>query len=305
MFENPRPTWRPLEPAVARRDCHECGGTGWRLEVAAGQTVARRCECRLLCRSIRLKEELQIPARYEHCTLDAYRPQTLSQLRALRAARRFVERYPNVAGGLFIAGGPGVGKTHLAVGILLALASRYREGLRFVDFGAMLEAEACRRAAGSTHDGRGVTSAGLLVIDGFGSAPVTDSNLEHVEWVLQSRWNSRRLTILTGGFPTGRSRAVTGERLAQNHRLSEPARQSRDLGQLPAPLPLESVPSFNRGVGDPSETQAFFEALSAPIRARLISDNRVLLVTGSDFRREGSRGSDRNLAERIDVTKVA
>jgi hypothetical protein len=51
-------------------------------------------------------------------------------------------------------------------------------------------------------------------------------------------------------------------------------------------------------------TGAFVRALSAPIRAHLIGDNRLLLMTGNDFRREGSR-ADRNARSRAEVTKVA
>src|SRR5258708_13128853 len=86
-----------------------------------------------------------IPKRYEHCTLENYETNFPSSHRTLGAghlrARKFVEGYPlETAGtGLLLTGSIGVGKTHLAVGILQALvAERGATGL-FYDYRDLLK----------------------------------------------------------------------------------------------------------------------------------------------------------------------
>src|SRR5439155_26917807 len=82
---------------------------------------------------------------YEHCTLDSYEtgfPSShRSQAAALVRARRFVESYPleTDGTGLLLTGAIGVGKTHLATGILQALvAERGAAGL-FYDYRDLLK----------------------------------------------------------------------------------------------------------------------------------------------------------------------
>src|SRR6202022_5180042 len=73
------------------------------------------------------REQAPTPRRYEHCSLDSYETHFPSAHRSLSAAhlraRKFVDSYPlETAGtGLLLTGSIGVGKTHLAVGILQAL----------------------------------------------------------------------------------------------------------------------------------------------------------------------------------------
>ncbi len=108
--------------------CPICEGSGLRvIERAGGLRVAQPCECRVARRAARIIEQARIPKRYAHCTLEDYVPNyggnnpTLSN--ALMQARNYVREY--VPGGdmpgLLLTGSIGVGKTHLAVGILQAL----------------------------------------------------------------------------------------------------------------------------------------------------------------------------------------
>ena len=92
-----------------------------------GERYAQDCECRLLNRNSRLLTRAKVPPRYEHCSLDSYESNFPGADRSLAAAsimaRRFVDRYPTDTDGrgLLMTGSIGVGKTHLAVGILQAL----------------------------------------------------------------------------------------------------------------------------------------------------------------------------------------
>src|SRR5579862_7135638 len=109
-------------------ECPICGGTGLIQVVSStGHWVSRACECQEVEREQRRLAAARIPQRYRDCTLDAFDPSYPraddSLGRALLTARKFVEAYPvDTAGrGLLFVGTTGLGKTHLAVGVLQRL----------------------------------------------------------------------------------------------------------------------------------------------------------------------------------------
>src|SRR3984957_4671470 len=125
--------------------CSICGGSGLRVVQENGRQFAQECGCRIKRRASRMLGLAHIPRRYEHCSLESYETNFPSSNRTLGAAhlraRKFVEGYPlETAGtGLLLTGSIGVGKTHLAVGILQALvAERGAVGL-FYDYRDLLK----------------------------------------------------------------------------------------------------------------------------------------------------------------------
>jgi DNA replication protein DnaC len=142
-------------------------------------------------RLLTIKGPVGIPRRYEHCTLDNFTPSNLSQVRALAVARKFAESAPCQGRQLFIAGEVGVGKTHLAVGILKELLPRFGESAAFVDFPNLFEGGSCNWSR--LHRIR------LLVLDSFGQIRPCEDRLNCSQELLQSRLGSGRLTVLTGG----------------------------------------------------------------------------------------------------------
>ncbi len=125
-------------------ECPICGGVGLvRVVSDAGLWVSRACQCQEAEREERRLAASHIPERYRDCTLDAYEiyhgaDRSLSE--ALLTARRFFEEYPTgTAGkGLLFIGSIGVGKTHLAVGVLQRLVrERGVRGL-FCDYRELL-----------------------------------------------------------------------------------------------------------------------------------------------------------------------
>ena len=107
--------------------CPICDGVGLvRVRSSAGLWVSRACECQEMQREERRMAAAHIPERYRDYTLDGYEPPSAAPTppsRAYRTARKFVEAYPvDTAGkGLLFTGSIGVGKTHLAVGVLRRL----------------------------------------------------------------------------------------------------------------------------------------------------------------------------------------
>jgi DNA replication protein DnaC len=152
----------------------------------------------------------QIPRRYEHCTLENYETNFPSSHRSLGAAlmraKRFVESYPLETGGtgLLLTGSIGVGKTHLAVGILQALvAERGATGL-FFDYRDLL-----KQVQNSYNPQvretelevlRPVFEAEVLVLDELGASKPTDWVWDTVAHILNTRYNDRRTTIITTNY---------------------------------------------------------------------------------------------------------
>ena len=191
--------------------CPICEGAGLRLvERADGTRVAQPCDCRIARRSTRMIEQARIPQRYAHCTLDSYDTQFPSSNRTLTAAlvqaRSFVKAYPfgTDGNGLLLTGSIGVGKTHLAVGMLQALVSeRGAKGL-FFDYRDLLKQvqNSYNRSVDVTELEilQPVFDAEVLVLDELGASKPTDWVWDTVAHILNTRYNDRRTTIITTNY---------------------------------------------------------------------------------------------------------
>ncbi len=189
--------------------CSLCEGSGLRLVEQDGRLVARPCECRVERRAARMLERARIPKRYEHCTLERYNLLRGAD-KSLKAARlmadRFVEGYPVETGGkgLMFTGDIGVGKTHLAVGLLKELISQRGATGLFYDYRELLKEvqNSYNREVAATELGilRPVFEAEVLVLDELGAAKPTDWVWDTVAQILNSRYNEQRTTIITTNY---------------------------------------------------------------------------------------------------------
>jgi DNA replication protein DnaC len=178
-----------------------------RLVDEGGAVVARPCECRVERRVAKMLERARIPKRYEACILDSFEPKTnRSLVSALMQARHFVASYPveTVGTGLLLTGSIGVGKTHLAVGILQALvAERGAYGL-FYDYRDLLKQvqNSYNQSVAATELEvlRPVFEAEVLVLDELGAAKPSDWVWDTVAHILNTRYNDRRTTIITTNY---------------------------------------------------------------------------------------------------------
>jgi DNA replication protein DnaC len=207
--------------------CPICEGSGLRVvERANGLRVAEPCECRAERRLVRMMEQARIPKRYAHCTLDDYVPNyggnnpPLSN--ALIQARSFVREYlPGSEGpGLLLTGSIGVGKTHLAVGILQSLITERGAKGFFFDYRDLLKQvqNSYNRSVEVTELEvlQPVFNAEILVLDELGASKPTDWVWDTVAHILNTRYNDRRTTIITTNYanlPPGGSE-LTGARAA-------------------------------------------------------------------------------------------
>ncbi len=255
MQAQAKSTWRASPPVVAQEDCTLCQGTGWQLVSTGGRSRARRCPCGFLHRMVLLKERVRIPQRYEHCTLDEYHPATLSQARALSEARRFVERFPHLDRGLFFTGGPGSGKTHLAVAILLELLQRFHDDLLFIDFQSLLDSYRAPRSQGRDTNLKPLKTASLLVLDDLVFDRTRPEACSLLRELLYARTNAGRVTVFTAGRPE------------------------------------QGGGSSNDVFAEESRMRAFLPGVPAQLLTRFLSCVKVLHVSGQDFRRHLSEST--------------
>jgi DNA replication protein DnaC len=192
--------------------CPICGGVGLIEEVSTnGLWVSRACECQQMEREERRLSAARIPERYRRCTLDTYdvgfkgADPTLSK--ALLTARRFVEEYPaDTAGkGLLFVGSTGLGKTHLAVGVLRRLVrERGVRGL-FCDYRELLKniQNSYNPQVNTTELEllKPVFATEVLVLDDLGAQKPSEWMWDTVALILNTRYNSKQTTIVTTNYP--------------------------------------------------------------------------------------------------------
>lgn len=197
---------------------------------ADGRFAAEPCDCRDEVRVMVLVERARIPRRYQHCSFESYEANFPGADASLGAAhlmaRRFVDGYPATTEGhgLLLTGSIGVGKTHLAVGILQSLV--VEKGVRglFCDYRELLkEIQHSYNPQVATTELdilRPVFEAEVLVLDELGASKPTEWVWDTVAHILNTRYNDKRTTIITTNYadagPLGATQggAATGPRAA-------------------------------------------------------------------------------------------
>lgn len=174
-----------------------------------GDRVAEECRCRESERTELLLRRANIPKRYEHCTLESYEVDFVGDpvLPAARAtAQNFVREYPvgTDGKGLLLVGSIGVGKTHLAVGMLRELiAVKGARGL-FCDYRELLkEVQHSYNPQVLTTELavlQPVFEAEVLVLDELGAAKPTEWVWDTVAHILNTRYNDKLTTIITTNY---------------------------------------------------------------------------------------------------------
>ncbi len=208
-------------PSIAQPtpECTYCGGTGWKTVEGSGKASrVTRCGCRESDRTKKLFAAARIPARYEHCTLPDFVTDFEGAHRSLAAARlaagRFVEECPIEKTGLWFSGPIGVGKTHLAVGIIQELIQSKGIPCLFCDYRELLKQiqNSYNPSVQTTELEilRPVFDAEILVLDELGAVKPTDWVFDTVGYILNYRYNQKKTTIITTNFPNHSASVIIG-----------------------------------------------------------------------------------------------
>jgi DNA replication protein DnaC len=245
---------------VASEVCPVCGGSGWK---SGPDRRVARCECRLKSRADSLLASARIPKRYEHCELSNFEfdgPHA-HLMRARMAACRFVEEYSlGVAKdnpGLLLIGSIGVGKTHLAVGIIKELILSKGVPCLFYDYRELLKQiqNSYNESVKATELEvlRPVFETEVLVLDELGAVKPTEWVWDTVSLILNTRYNDNRTTIITTNYPDDAAREANGH--------SEFARAQRA-----------------------ARSETLGDRIGERMRSRLHEMCRIIKMEGADFR---------------------
>jgi DNA replication protein DnaC len=219
--------------------CRFGGGTGWRYVARDNERQVTRCDCRRKGRADRLLAAAKIPPRYEHCELGTYRydsedPADKALVKAWNLAGRFVEEYPVEKTGLLLVGSVGVGKTHLAVGILKALIRDKGVPCLFYDYRELLKSiqNSYNASVQATEMQilRPVFDAEVLVLDELGAVRSTEWVFDTVNYILNSRYNENKTTIFTTNFPDKPEQERMDESNSFSQAAAEKAARRETLG---------------------------------------------------------------------------
>jgi DNA replication protein DnaC len=214
----------------------------------SGERFAEECDCRQTRKLSYAFNKCRIPPKYEDATLESYDARFAGVDASLQMAqviaKRFADDYPAMmtpGRGLMFSGSSGLGKTHLAVGILKVLVQEKRcEGL-FCYYQQLLKdiQNSWNPQTSSTELQilEPVFNAEVLVLDDLGSVKPTDWVWDMVSMVLNTRYNHKRMTIVTTNFenlPAGSGGAgmTLGDRIGDRmrSRLLEMCREVKMKG---------------------------------------------------------------------------
>lgn len=247
--------------------CSICFGTG--MEIVQGKG-ARPCSCRIDNSLSRLMKAARIPPRYAHCTLESFNsPGEHGSISwAHQTAKAFVRDFPGVGRGLLFVGNAGVGKTHLAVGILKEIINKYRCPCLFYECGSLFkEIQNSYSEVSKTSELRllaPVYETELLVLDELGTVMPTGWVFDTLYQIINTRYNNERVTIFTTNYP------------------DEPRLQ---------PIENETTPiksfAVKRSVSIIENLSTLEARISTRVRSRLFEMCKKVVMDGGDYRRFG------------------
>lgn len=218
----------------------------------SGNRMAKACACVENGKVSRYLAAAKIPESFSGADLDnfdVHHPScTQSQQMALLVSQRFAEKsvFETASKGLIFCGGCGVGKTHLAIGVLKQLIQSQRRRGLFYSSAHLLE------LIRSTFDREDVSEwelmqpvleRDILVLDDLGAGKITEFVQEKLAYILMERYNRKLTTIITTNYPV------------------EPPREERERSSL-------SGKTLGDCIGDRAYSRLLEMCLVVPVRGQ-------------------------------------
>lgn len=119
--------------SVGKPSCRTCGGTGWEVVHFRKTDLARRCRCRTERNEKFWMETVGIPAKLCRCDLRDYFDRRFLSAGIEQKIQRYVSRFPEVPGTLFLIGDQGRTAAQVAVGLLKEIQRIRKSKVRFID----------------------------------------------------------------------------------------------------------------------------------------------------------------------------
>ena len=195
----------------------------------AGKVCVKASTARAARQWERLLQEARIPPAYIGKTFASFSAYTESLENALSACKSYVEHYLACSErgiGLYIHGtSAGCGKTHLAIGTVREVVSRYSEPIRFVNLVSLFnEYKQVLFGSDSTESAYDLLPevaqfCGLLLVDDIGSEVPTERLREFTYHLVNYRYMSLLPTIYTSNYTlkvlgSGRDGTVEGAKVS-------------------------------------------------------------------------------------------
>lgn len=167
-----------------------------------------------------LLDRLDIPSRFESCTLQNYEPVNDDAKRVLKVCQAYASRWPErlqKGGGLVMCGKPGTGKNHLALAIARHAITEHQSSAVFTT--ALRIARAYKstwsKGAENTEDDviRYFTKPDLLIIDEVGVQFGSEAEKLIMFEIINTRYERMKPTILISNQTKEELAAFIGERV--------------------------------------------------------------------------------------------
>ena len=271
--------------------CSECQDTGWLPTSKDDQTGVQRCECYKRARAPRLVEFARIPPRYKTATLGNFLPGENPYLQqALNDAEFFVNEYPMAAPqGLLFMGPPGVGKTHLAVGIIQALMQTKSVPCLFCDFPDLLR-EIQNSYNPLTHGSEEliltpILDAKVLILDDLGSQKWSEWVQDMLAHVINDRYKHGHSTIFTTNYLDPKP-TVGIDELEQTHMT-----YLKNLGVIDEfgnidQFKMQQLKELGIALRAKEQSDTLESRIGDRLRSRLSQMCKTVKIAGEDFRRK-------------------